>query len=120
MSLVEYKPFGKRKTLAERQEIFRKVNGRHPERIPIICEPSNGCRIELDKYKYLCPQEVPLGEFLHIIRKRMPKLRNGEAVFLLVNNVSPCNSRPLGVLYDEHKQEDGFLYLTYDSENTFG
>lgn len=26
----------------------------------------------------------------------------------------------MGVIYDEHKDEDGFLYIAYSGENTFG
>jgi GABA(A) receptor-associated protein len=122
MSIVKYKPFNERKTFDERCVIYNKLSGDHPNHIPVICEPSSGCKIKLEnnKYKYLCPENIPIGEFLHIIRKRMPKLDKGDAVFLLVNNISPCNSCELGQLYDQHKQEDGFLYIKYDNENTFG
>jgi len=26
----------------------------------------------------------------------------------------------MSAIYDEHKDEDGFLYMTYSGENTFG
>lgn len=26
----------------------------------------------------------------------------------------------MSALYEEHKDEDGFLYMTYSGENTFG
>ena len=26
----------------------------------------------------------------------------------------------MSAIYDEHKDEDGFLYITYNGENTFG
>lgn len=31
-----------------------------------------------------------------------------------------CFSALLGTLYKEHKDEDGFLYMAYSGENTFG
>ena len=32
----------------------------------------------------------------------------------------PMISETLGDLDDQHKNEDGFLYLSYSGENTFG
>ena len=30
------------------------------------------------------------------------------------------NSSTMGAIYEEHKDEDGFLYIAYSGENTFG
>jgi len=30
------------------------------------------------------------------------------------------NSASVGEVYEEHKDEDGFLYVQYSGENTFG
>jgi len=30
------------------------------------------------------------------------------------------NSATMGAIYEEHKDEDGFLYIAYSGENTFG
>lgn len=39
-------------------------------------------------------------------------------------NVAPfnfvCAAAMMSSIYDEHKDEDGFLYFTYSGENTFG
>jgi GABA(A) receptor-associated protein len=29
-------------------------------------------------------------------------------------------SSTMGAIYEEHKDEDGFLYIAYSGENTFG
>jgi len=31
-----------------------------------------------------------------------------------------CFSWTMGELYEQHKDEDGFLYIAYSGENTFG
>ena len=42
------------------------------------------------------------------------------------NNNQPSNSAvfifssTMGAIYEEHKDEDGFLYIAYSGENTFG
>ena len=104
----------------ERQKLYNKVSLRFPGRIPVICEPSRTCHLRMDRIKFICPPDIPLGHFLVTIRKRIPELNQTEAMFLLVNNTSPCNSDELGLLYDRYKEEDGFLYITYSTENTFG
>ena len=37
-----------------------------------------------------------------------------------IDDVIPPTSASLKEIYDEHKDEDGFLYMTYAGENTFG
>jgi len=34
--------------------------------------------------------------------------------------VLPQSSAAMGQVYEEHKDEDGFLYIAYSGENTFG
>ena len=62
---------------------------------------------------------ILLTKFVYIIRKRI-KLDKSQSIFLMVNNsICPSNT-PIGVVYDDHKDQDGFLYIIYASENTFG
>ena len=57
---------------------------------------------------------------MYVIRKRM-KLEPEKAIYLFVNgrNVSRTSAL-LSQIYDENKDEDGFLYIKYDGESTFG
>ena len=53
-------------------------------------------------------------------RNRM-KLGCNQAFYLLVNNRSMLSlSKTLAEVYNEHKEEDGFLYVTYASQEVFG
>ena len=38
----------------------------------------------------------------------------------LICSLIPCCSLTMGQLYDKEKDEDGFLYVAYSGENTFG
>ena len=97
-----------------------KIKESHPDRIPIIVEPSlNSTLPALDKKKYLVPKEVSVGQFIFVIRSRI-NLKPEEAIFLFVNNVLPPTAQNMGEIYMEHQDPDGFLYVTYTGENTFG
>ena len=48
------------------------------------------------------------------------KLNAEHAMFLFINGLLVSNSETVGHIYHQHKDEDGFLYITYTSENTFG
>jgi GABA(A) receptor-associated protein len=54
-----------------------------------------------------------------VIRKRL-KLPAEQAIFLFVNGVIPPTAALMNTIYEEHKDEDGFLYISYSGENTFG
>jgi GABA(A) receptor-associated protein len=42
-------------------------------------------------------------------------------LFLLVNGKHLMkNDTKLQIVYDDHRNEDGFLYITYATENTLG
>lgn len=40
-----------------------------------------------------------------------------QAIFIFVDEVLPPTAALMSVIYEEHKDEDGFLYITYSGEN---
>ncbi|XP_063043655.1 gamma-aminobutyric acid receptor-associated protein-like [Engraulis encrasicolus] len=60
-----------------------------------------------------------LGQFYFLIRKRI-HLRAEDALFFFVNNVIPPTSATMGLLYQEHHEEDFFLYIAYSDESVYG
>jgi GABA(A) receptor-associated protein len=106
--------FEKRKKEAER------IRQKYPDRIPVICEKAPKSDIpDIDKKKYLVPNDLTVGQFVYVVRKRI-KLEPEKAIFIFVNNSLPSTASLMSQIYDEHKDEDGFLYVTYSGENTFG
>ena len=92
----------------------------YPDRIPVVCEKEQFRDFPtLDKKKYLVPKDITVGQFIHVIRKRL-KLPPDIAMFLLTNGVIPNTSSPMDIIYSVHKAQDNFLYITYTGENTFG
>lgn len=86
----------------------------------VICEKAEKSDIpQIDKKKYLVPADLSVGQFVYVIRKRI-KLDSEKALFVFVNNILPLTAATMSSVYAEHKDEDGFLYMTYSGENTFG
>lgn len=53
-----------------------------------------------------------MGQFVYVIRKRI-KLSPEKAIFIYVEEVIPPTAALMSSIYEEHKDEDGFLYITY-------
>jgi len=79
----------------------------------VICEKVEKSDITaIDKKKYLVPSDLTVGQFCYVIRKRI-KLAPEKAIFIFVNEVLPPTAALMSSIYEEHKDEDGFLYITY-------
>jgi GABA(A) receptor-associated protein len=75
---------------------------------------------EITKNKYLIPLDITVGQLVYVIRKRI-KLNEQQALFIFVNNKTiPTLTSTIGETYRDNASEDGFLYITYAAENTFG
>ena len=113
--------FKTKNSFASRFEEASRVLSKYPERIPIICEKtSNDTSIpKIDKIKYLVPCDLTIGQFIYVIRKRVT-IEAEKAIFIFVNGFIPSSSELISSVYEKHKDPDGFLYITYSGENTFG
>ncbi|XP_039048406.1 autophagy-related protein 8f-like isoform X3 [Hibiscus syriacus] len=97
-----------------------RIREKYPDRIPVIVEKAERSDIPtIDKKKYLVPADLTVGQFVYVIRKRI-RLSAEKAIFIFVDNVLPPTGAIMSTIYDEKKDEDGFLYVTYSGENTFG
>lgn len=74
---------------------------------------------DLDKQKFLVPSAITVSQFMWILRKRIA-LSDDRALFLFVRRSLPPSSADMLSIYDEFADEDGFLYVAYSSESTFG
>ncbi|KAI4302275.1 hypothetical protein MLD38_001632 [Melastoma candidum] len=106
--------FEKRRTEAAR------IREKYPDRIPVIVEKADRSDISnIDKRKYLVPADITVGQLVYVVRKRL-KLSPERAMFIFVKNSLPPTGALMSAIYEENKDEDGFLYTTYSGENSFG
>ncbi|XP_008786981.1 autophagy-related protein 8g-like [Phoenix dactylifera] len=113
-SFKEQHDFAKRKAEAAR------IRQKYSDRVPVIVEKAARSDIpNIDKKKYLVPSDLTLGQFAYVIRKRID-LSAEKAIFMFVDNVLPPTGALMSKLYEDKKDEDGFLYFIYSGENTFG
>ncbi len=113
--------FQEEQSFEDRKKLHESIVRNYPNKIPIIVHKKEGSDLpDIDRRKYLVPPNMPFSSFTMIIRKRL-KLNSTKSLFLYVKDKSlPAGNALLSELYQKHKDDDGFLYLEYMSENVFG
>jgi len=86
----------------------------------VICEKEPRSDIPpVDKRKYLIPMDLTVGQFVYVIRKRI-SIPPEKAIFIFVNDTLPPTAALMSTVYETHRDKDGFMYMMYGGENTFG
>uniref|UniRef100_A0A5B6YWZ1 Autophagy-related protein n=1 Tax=Davidia involucrata TaxID=16924 RepID=A0A5B6YWZ1_DAVIN len=107
-------------TFEERCDESRDIITKYPDRVPVVVERYSKTDLpEMEKKKYLVPRDMSVGQFIHILSSRL-HLAPGKALFVFVKNTLPQTSSLMESVYESFKDEDGFLYMCYSSEKTFG
>ncbi|KAF3852653.1 hypothetical protein F7725_006008 [Dissostichus mawsoni] len=103
---VQSKPFKLRKSFATRKQEVAAIRSKFPNKIPVIieCYEREKYLPPLDKTKFLVPHELTMTQFVTIIS----------------NSGLASMSLTMAQVYKDHQDEDGFLYMTYASQEMFG
>lgn len=104
------------------KESVKKIIDKYPDRVPVYVTRGKGDRNlkNIDQNKFIVPEDITLGQFMAIIRKKI-ELGPELALFLFVNKgVLPPQSVTMASLYNQYKNDDGLLEIEYCGENTFG
>jgi GABA(A) receptor-associated protein len=105
-----------------RLEESKRICAKFPDRIPVVVERSKSSPTlqQVHNPKFLAPKELTVGKFMFIIKRRL-KMNSEQSLYLLAKDTFLINSSSLLCsVFDQHKDKDGFLYITYSVENTFG
>ena len=97
------------------QQLIQKNNGR----IPMLVQSNKSISFSLQKSKFLANRSMNVREFLLKVRKRS-NVAEDKGIFFYCNNKLLTPQLKLGDIYDQYKDEDGFLYLTLSEMSTMG
>ena len=116
------KLFKQRYTFKNRRDEVDGIRAKFPTKIPVIVERYHKEKMlpVLKKSKFLVPQEYTMNQFVMLIRNRM-SLTSTQSFYLIINNKSLASmSTTLQEIYAAEREVDGFLYMTYASQEMFG
>lgn len=118
---VVVQDFRTKYTFEQRYEEAGRISQKFPGRVPVIVERGSNAKTVplIDKQKFLVPGDLTLGQFVFVIRKRM-ELMSESALFCFVGGTLPTTGSLLRELFGRFRDPDGFLYMSYCGENTFG
>jgi GABA(A) receptor-associated protein len=113
--------FRDRYSFEQRSTECARIFSKFPGRVPVIVQRNNKNNEtpKIDKEKFLVPGDLTLGQFVFVIRKRI-NLAPEKALFLFVGNTLPTTGSLMREIYHSYKDIDGFLYVIYSGENSFG
>jgi GABA(A) receptor-associated protein len=114
----------KQQPLEERQKKSQSLIERYPDRVPVIVSKlsKQNPRGNLLKTKFLCPKDLTIGQFIHVIRKFLDKVTETQSLFLMLDKSKflPPTGEKIGDVYYYDKDVDNFLYCVVYTENVFG
>jgi GABA(A) receptor-associated protein len=109
--------FKSKYTLTQRKNESYNIMLKYPDRIPIVIQTEN---FNLKRVKFLVNRTLKLGQFIIVIRKHA-KINPYEAIFISTfDGLGLCNNETINNIWYDYKDEDEFLYLCVNKENTFG
>ena len=118
--MLQFTSFKTKYSHIERQTESERILKKYPNKIPIICEKIKSQNIlNIKKNKFLVPRDIIIGQFICIIRKLI-NINKDTALFLFIGNNIPSCSAYISDIYEQYKEADGFLYINFSTENTFG
>lgn len=103
-----------------RHLITRSVPGWGSNTAQVICQKLAGADLpQLAEERLLLPCNFTVGNLTTFIRSHI-KISPEKSIFLFVNNTLLPAHQELLTVYKERHDLDGFLYILYSGENSFG
>lgn len=115
-----------------RRRMADKALEQHPEKRPLVVDrhaSANPLTLPAPRnVKFLVPETLTVAAFLRVLRRQLGEgdddddvLLPHQALYLYTDGGSLCMcSSTISSVYERYRDDDGFLYISYMSENTFG
>jgi len=102
-----------------------RIKQKFPNKIPVILIPRpNSEGINLLKRNFIIEPDTYFSKLYTEIRSVMDetslKTYSSKGIYLFINGQTIHGMITFGELYEKYADKDGFLYVVYTSENTFG
>lgn len=127
MSQNKYKTriqFQSQASLEKRQKEFKVVHDKYSDKVVVYVDTDEKNTLEINKNKFIVPREFTFLEFKKIVRNHMKSITANESLnaFIITkkSQVLANPSKTMNDLYNEYKDDDGCLYITFLGENVFG
>mmetsp|Transcript_26160 Transcript_26160/g.61014 ORF Transcript_26160/g.61014 Transcript_26160/m.61014 type:complete len:137 (+) Transcript_26160:44-454(+) len=110
----------------ERCQEAKRILLKHPDRVPVICTKAARSQLpDIARSKFLVPGNMLCSEFKFIIFQHLQEasgegMASDQTIYLFVKGTVPKSTALMSELYEQHKDGDGFLYMTFSAENTLG
>ncbi|XP_015907027.1 microtubule-associated proteins 1A/1B light chain 3C [Parasteatoda tepidariorum] len=116
------KTFKDRRSLAMRKAESADIKIKFPRKVPVVVERSDEERLlpHLDRVKFLAPHDMTVSQFICRVRSRLDVKSTQTFYLMLKNHTVVSMSRTMAEVYCQYKDDDGFLYATYASQEMYG
>jgi GABA(A) receptor-associated protein len=105
----------------DRKLVTLQFREKYPNKIPVVITKAIPSAPILKRNNFLSPNDITFGKFISEVRKHFHNLNETSALFFFINGtIAVPLSLMMNTIYHKYKDEDGFLYITYTHENTFG
>lgn len=126
--------FKKKYSLIERKDITKKILEKYVDKCPIYLSLDNAILSNIDPIfrkninRYIVTSNLTLSQYLSIIRKKINFSQNESLTLFieifegnkLINTILAPLTSSIDYIYNNYKDDDGFIYLKIVKENVFG
>ncbi len=96
---------------------------KYTDKIPVILEKSKQDKVlpKINKNKLLVAHDMTVATILQLLKKTI-KTDEKTSIYIMVSNknIMLSGTQSISEIYKSYKNDDGFLYLEYCTENVFG
>jgi hypothetical protein len=105
-----------------RKNDCQRIKDEYPNKVPIICENDTTKNLPMiDKTKFLVPDDLLVSQFASMIRQRINIDSTKAIYFLFAGQYTVSMDTLMGEVYERYKdEEDGFLYVVFSTEESWG
>lgn len=108
--------------LGARQRQSSQILQKYPGRFPIIVRPApSATTLPISRNLFIVYGAQNFYGLIRHIRPYIDDLDDVQTLFFFINDaIIPSYHTHIDSIYERYKQPDGFLYITYIAENSFG